>query len=198
MSYTQRNEEAYIVEACKGCALKRFLDIGSWHAKQLSNTRALYELGWTGVLVEPSPGPLRGLVQEYGEQSGMAVIGAAVALEQGIIPLQITDDAVSTSDSDRVPTWQSTGGYFGTMWTPAITIPQILAQWGAFSMVSIDTEGSSVPLLGALLATDMLPRCIVVEHDNRIVEASKLAAAKFYQVMCITEENIVFARLQDE
>lgn len=192
MSYTQRNEEEHIVRACAGCELKRFLDIGAWHAKQLSNTRALYDLGWTGVLAEPSPGPVRGLVQEYGEQSGMAVICAAVALEPGLIPLQITDDAVSSAGD--ISNWKSAGGYFGTMWIQSITIPQILNQWGAFSMVSIDTEGTSTDLLRALLETDMLPACIVVEHDGRIIEATKMAEVKHYRVATITEENIVFAR----
>lgn len=180
------------MRACSGCSLKRFLDIGAWHHQQFSNTRALYDLGWTGVVVEPSPGPVRGLVQEYGEQSGMAVICAAVTQEPGMIPLQITDDAVSSGGD--ISNWLEAGGYFGTMWIPTITIPQILNQWGAFSMVSIDTEGTSVDLLRALLDTDMLPTCIVVEHDGRMIEAYNIVEPKHYRVATITEENIVFVR----
>ena len=36
----------------------RFLDIGGYHPTDKSNTRALVELGWGGVIIEPSPGPM--------------------------------------------------------------------------------------------------------------------------------------------
>jgi hypothetical protein len=35
----------------------RFLDLGAWDPITFSNTRALVELGWSGVMIEPSPGP---------------------------------------------------------------------------------------------------------------------------------------------
>ena len=33
----------------------QFLEIGAYHPEEFSNTRALVELGWGGVYVEPSP-----------------------------------------------------------------------------------------------------------------------------------------------
>lgn len=41
----------------------RFLDIGAWHPTIFSNTRALIELGWSGVIIEPSPGPFINLMR---------------------------------------------------------------------------------------------------------------------------------------
>jgi hypothetical protein len=85
--YSQQIEEQYILEAFKAhpSETKRLLDIGGWHPTIFSNTRALVELGWGGVIIEPSPGPfinfLRGCVkcgdvpsELYGErhQAGIA------------------------------------------------------------------------------------------------------------------------------
>ena len=65
-SYSQYDEQQYILAALEG-EPGRFLDIGGYHPTDKSNTRALVELGWSGVIIEPSPGPfinlLRGCVQ---------------------------------------------------------------------------------------------------------------------------------------
>jgi hypothetical protein len=41
----------------------RFLDIGCWDPITFSNTRALVELGWSGVMIEPAPGPFLELLR---------------------------------------------------------------------------------------------------------------------------------------
>jgi hypothetical protein len=60
--YSQYDEEAYIVAALTG-EPSRFLDVGAWHPTIFSNTRALVERGWGGVLIEPSPGPFINLLR---------------------------------------------------------------------------------------------------------------------------------------
>ena len=61
--YSQRDEEKYILEAFDGKTDGRFLDIGAWHPTVFSNTRALIEMGWSGVMIEPSPGPFLNIVR---------------------------------------------------------------------------------------------------------------------------------------
>jgi FkbM family methyltransferase len=182
MSYTQRDEEKYILEACARIEPGRFLDVGAWNAFDKSNTRALFESGWGGVCIEPSPGPLRGLVQEYGDSGRVKVVSAAVGVESGWYPLQVTDDALSGNQS---ATWHEKdaegkprGGFYGWLTVRVMTVAEITAQFGGFDMVSIDTEGTSVDIFRALLETEMYPACVVVEHDNRIVEATQAAERK--------------------
>jgi hypothetical protein len=55
--YSQFEEQDHILHAVQNITEGRFLDIGSWDAVTFSNTRALFELGWSGVMIEPSPGP---------------------------------------------------------------------------------------------------------------------------------------------
>ena len=54
MIYSQHNEQLIIEEFFQGRVLK-FLDIGAYDGMNYSNTLRLLELGWRGVLVEPSP-----------------------------------------------------------------------------------------------------------------------------------------------
>ena len=56
--YSQFEEQDHILRTFAGLdSPGRFLDIGSWDPITFSNTRALVEMGWSGVMIEPSPGP---------------------------------------------------------------------------------------------------------------------------------------------
>jgi FkbM family methyltransferase len=55
--YSQFAEQDAILAAVGGGEPLNFLDIGCWDPITFSNTRALFELGWSGVMIEPSPGP---------------------------------------------------------------------------------------------------------------------------------------------
>ena len=99
MSYSQNAEEQHILRIV-GDQPGRFLDIGAYNPKLFSNTRALYERGWSGVMVEPSPGPFESLLREYGNDDRIKLICAAVTVIGGedIVTLYATQDALSTTD----------------------------------------------------------------------------------------------------
>ena len=62
--YSQYLEEQLILQAFETPSdAPVFLDIGAWHPTIFSNTRALIERGWAGVIVEPSPGPFINLMR---------------------------------------------------------------------------------------------------------------------------------------
>lgn len=173
----------------------QLLDIGAYHATDKSNTRALIELGWGGVLIEPSPGPLLGLVKEYGNSDRITVVGACVALELGLVKLHVTDDAVSTSDEGNFEVWADKGGFYGTMLSPAITLEQISNQFGGFDFCNIDAEGVSVGLFLRMMELQWEPHCICVEHDNRLSEILSAATARGYVATMANGTNVVLVRL---
>ncbi len=194
--HTQTGEQEAILGALEGHATSnRFLDIGAWNPITFSNTRALFERGWGGILVEPSPGPVKNLVKEYGLSDRVKVIAAAISVNgRGITELQVTDDAVSCRpESDTAKVWEKDGGYFGRLLVPEIPLADLFAQFGGdFQMVSIDTEGTSVDLFAELLRIGVRPRCIVVEHDNRIVELNGFAQTANYRQILLNGNNAVF------
>ncbi len=221
MIYSQYAEQESILAVFADAAPGKLLDIGAYHPTVFSNSRALIERGWSAVLVEPSPGPMLNLVRAclwcgavpsevYGERKEVAcpkcgnvgryggchaitLISAAVGLEPGLLPIQITDDAVSTSDAGVYEAWKKAGGYYGTLHVPQITLEQISLQFGGFDFVNFDAEGMSVPLAIRALELEWRPRCMVVEHDGRIVEVSQAAHAVGYKTVMTNGTNLIFS-----
>jgi FkbM family methyltransferase len=196
MSYSQGDEEKYILQAVAAFTTDgRFLDIGAWHAKNLSNTRALFERGWSGVMVEPSPEPFLNLLREYGLNHQIQLVCGAVGVDHFITKFQASSDALTTSNEQNYERWKAVGGFYGSFYVPVITIPDIIERFGDdFDFVSIDAEGNSVDLFHALLATEIRSKCICVEYDSRADECIAAAAGKGYRLLYTSGENMVFAR----
>lgn len=195
MSYSQGEEERYILQAVASLtSVGRFLDIGAWHAKNLSNTRALFEKGWAGVMVEPSPEPFLGLLREYGKEDRIQLLAAGVGVDNLIARFHATSDALTTSSEENYQRWKEVAGFYGSFHAPLLTIPQIIEHFGVFDFVSIDAEGSSVDLFHALLATEMRPACICVEYDFRSEECMEAGAKEGYRMLYTSSENVVFGR----
>lgn len=193
---------------------KRFLEIGAWDPITFSNTRALVELGWRGVMIEPSPGPFIELLLcctacgegvdtrehlvwgkrngkacpkcgavRYGYSDRITLVLAAVGLEAGLVQMEVTDDALSSSNAENLATWKELGGYYGRQLVSQITLEQIANQFGGFDLISIDAEGTSVDLFSHAMALGWRPHVWVVEIDNRAQELAATAEAAGYRSM---------------
>jgi hypothetical protein len=224
LSHSQSDEEKYILEAV-GDQPGRFLDIGCWDPITFSNTRALTERGWSGVMVEPSPGPFVELLRcctvcavgvderehelygqrkqrecgkcgglRYGFDPRFTLIHAAVAVLPGLIEIDVTDDAVSTSDKASRETWDKDGGFYGKMLIPAITLEQITTQFGGFEFVNLDVEGQSAELFLRMLDLGLQPNCVCVELDGRLTELGAKATPLHYNMVYSNGTNAVWVR----
>jgi FkbM family methyltransferase len=189
--YSQHEEEKYILEAFPS-VIGRFLDIGAWLPKDKSNTRALYELGWSGVMIEPSPGPMGALLDEYGNDTSVTLVCAAVGLTAGLFPMKVSDDAVSTSNVEHYESWKTRTSFRGDLTVPHITLEHIARKFGSFDFVSIDAEKLSALLFLRMLDLAWRPRCICVEHDGRLDDLRTKASAAFYLETYSNAENSVF------
>lgn len=196
MSHSQNEEEKFILEATRRIdpSEGRFLDIGAWNPRDLSNTRALYELGWSGLMVEPSPEPFLGLLREYGPENRIQLLCGSVGVLSEITRFHATADALTTSRDANFELWKDRGGFYGSFFSNSVTFSQIRDSFGDFDFVSIDAEGTSVDLFHELLATDMRPACICVEYDDRGMECTDAGTAKGYRILYTSGENVVFGR----
>lgn len=171
----------------------RLLDIGAWDPITFSNSRALIERGWSAVLLEPSPGPLRNLVSAYADNPKVQVIGGAVTVEGGFMELAVTDDAVTQIEGPRIAQWLDTGGFYGHMRVMALSVRQLFEHFGGdFELVSIDVEGASVDVFAEMLRVGPRPRVVVVEHDSRFVELSQYAEAANYRLLHENGTNRIY------
>jgi FkbM family methyltransferase len=191
--YSQNKEEGVIGSLFGDTG--RFLDVGAFDGKTFSNTLRLYERGWSGVLVEPSPLAFAGLQRQYIKDDGRAVlVQAAVSTVDGYIDLWDSGgDAISSTDTGHKEKWEK--GYkckFNKVTVPAVTFDALFNKYGTdYAFVNIDTEGTSVRLFARLMELGHRPRCICLEYDELLAQARGLAANVGYREVHYNGTNIV-------
>ncbi len=196
MSYSQNSEEIHIARIV-GDQPGRFLDIGAYNPKAFSNTRALYERGWSGVMVEASPGPFLDLLAEYGKDDRVELVCAAVTPNDlGLMRFHHSEAGVGTSDKAHYQKWRERAAFEGRFWTMAIMFEDLFDRFGRdFDFISIDVEGGSAELFLNALKHRLKPKCFCVEHDGRQEELTRLALIAGYSQYHINGENVIYSRI---
>ena len=195
--YSQYNEEEHVISAVMNSGKVepgRFLDIGAWDPKTFSNTRALYDRGWQGVCIEPSPGPVLNLLREYGDDPCITIIQAAVMPAAGLLSMHISDDAISTSSETEYEKWKNHAKFLGKLVVPAITLEDIAAQFGGFDVINFDAEGISAELFLHAMDLGWQPKCVIVEHDERTTQIMTRASQCHYHIVYANSTNLVLVR----
>ena len=168
MSYSQNAEEAAIIEAVGDDQIGIFLDIGAYDGEAKSNTLALVERGWSGVLVEPSLHAFTRLLKLHGGKSHLHLVHALIGINSGLSPFwNSTGDAVSTTLKSHFENWSKQTGFDPPYYMPQISIEQLIAYFPFLriaSVVNIDTEGSSADLF---MRCPLRPKVFCVEKDGR-------------------------------
>lgn len=193
MKFSQRDEEEVILRLAGANCSGFFLDIGAYDGVTFSNTRALALRGWSGLCVEPSPVPLWRVASLYRTSDKVRVLGAAVVPgDPGIETMQMTEDALSTSDPNNLRVWKNYVKDFTPILTRTVSVGEVLALCpDQIDMVNVDTEGTSEPVFYRILEAGKRPKIAVVEYDrmyNRVVQR----AAEFgYEAIHRTLENAI-------
>jgi FkbM family methyltransferase len=206
MSYSQNDEEQAII-AFFGDRKARFLDIGAHDGVRLSNTRRLFELGWTGTLVEPSPAAFCALMETYREHSGMELVNAALIVGDTCEFLKFFDshgDFVSTLDDKHRELWSSPGGDgrkgvdFQPIHVIGMPVAKLLYRFsGPFAFVNLDVEGINFELFTALCKFGLQQlgvELICVEYQDKLRDIELLAAQQGYHRYHVTNENTLLVR----
>ena len=195
--YSQNNEEEIILNYFKDKTAK-FIDIGAYDVFRLSNTRALVEKGWQGVLVEADPINYKSIAEFYKDDLNINVLNFAVGnSNEDLEFFSSGGDAVSTSVPEHVEKWKDAGVKFESTMVKQVHVSDFIDAFGHdVKFISIDTEATNMTIFNAVpdwfwQQIDML--CI--EHDNCIVEiVSKLAPFGLTKTLLINAENLILAR----
>lgn len=184
MAYSQGGEENAILHCvCDKGYPTNFLDIGAFDGVKYSNTRALALAGWRGVLVEPCPRNFYALRENCKDLAGLQFVNAALGHEMRLIEFVDSGDEYARKSTQY---GQSPIFVMELTWKHLLdTFP------GPWTVVSIDTEGTSASLFMSMPIEAMSPRVICVEHDNRATELAVYGEKYGYQVACLNQENIV-------
>jgi hypothetical protein len=200
MSYSQNNEEAVLLDYFGAKADGMLLEIGAFHPTRLSNTRALLERGWSGMLCDMSPFSLGQLVRAYEGNERVRVVGGAITVEAAgpasvwlVAPDESRgrDGAVSTTEAWHRDKWAGQGHVPYVCGT--ISLNEIYAMLPSkVDMVSIDTEGTSMTLAMAFEWERFAVDAVVVEHDGSDALIGRLSGT--HEVAEVNGENVVMVR----
>lgn len=207
--YSQNNEEEIILQFFEG-AVGSFLDIGAYDGINMSNTRRLAELGWSGVLVDGSSFSFRRLFDLYRGDKKMTLINAMItgdheAKERMRLMWESPHSGVSTMEAKNYEKWKDyvknipiPGTEFSEIYVPVVTMKEVLDL--AYSInpvidfVSIDVEGASSDLSLQFDPDRFRTSMICIEHDERDKEITERYLGLGFLPVLKNAENIILAR----
>lgn len=200
-AYAQNKEDLVVRAALASfgeLTKPRFIDIGAANGTTFSNSRAFYEHGWKGIVVEASPFTIKALIELYTADPDITIVNAAVSLDN--LPLgrfYASPDLVSTTERQHFEKWLGTAP-FREVYQPFVSIDSVVALafnlGGPYQFVSIDVEGSSVELFERLPLDQLGVLVAVVEYDDKLERLRAFAAGRGFDVLEVTSENAILKR----
>jgi hypothetical protein len=193
VGYTQNEEEKYILESLNSIKNGKFLDIGAHDGITFSSTRALYDNGWTGVYVEPSPDVLPILYKNVG--SNCQVLPVAIGSKNGTMDFFSSgSDMVGTLSLSHVELWKK-HVLFQKTEVNVVTIDELEKQIGnEFDFIGIDVEGINLDVFNQFDWTKWKPKCICVEYESYKNEMTEKMLRHGYKLVYTSSENLVFTK----
>lgn len=160
--YSQNDEQDFILKFFEGKKDGHFLDIGAGDGFNDSNTRALWELGWSGVFVEPNQVAFAQLLQVYGSGERAMLIHAAITQQNG--PVTFYEHPI-TGWSSLAPCLGEKKDYRSKT-VMGLTLDTLNLPWN-IDFLSVDAEGKDTEIIGSMPEW-LRPRLIMAEHDKSV------------------------------
>lgn len=194
--YSQNSEELFILEYFKGQSTGKFIDIGAYDVFKFSNVRGLYERGWSGILVEPSPENYKSIANHYADDPRIEVLDCAIGVTGGQIDFYSCQDAVSTSDIEHKNKWEAAGVPYTKIKVMQVNVIDFMNQYcKGVDFLTIDTEGTNIELFRAIpdWVFDQI-KMICIEHDLHYDEISERIDEYGFTTRNLNAENIILAK----
>lgn len=195
--YSQFGEDAFYPWVLPAGFKGRFLDIGAYDGKELSNTYKLAEQGWEGLMVEPDSQTGARLARNIAGFGGRVKAARfAVGNANGTLEFHSSGTPFSTSDDtfkarflDRQQIATRTER------VEQLDVPTLLARHpGPWHVVSIDTEGMTAEIFEAMPFDRMGTRLVIVEWvDQDLARIRRAARIKNLRLVARTRCNLLFA-----
>jgi len=193
--YSQHGEQAVIVAHCGKPGV--FLDIGANDGLTFSNTRALVDLGWRGVHVEPGAAAFAKLKKNLPNACAYQV---AVSDQDGEAAFHESDansrHMVSSLVESELQRWSCYT--FAKVQVPTLTVASLLkrAKLLRVDFLSIDAEGLDLLIFRQFDLSALGVRLVCVEHNGKsITEFDAHAASHGMKRIFINAANCIYARL---
>jgi len=197
--YSQNDEEWYILDYFRRAPAGTFLDIGAFHPRTFSNTRALYERGFKGVFVEPSPTLLPAFEAEYGTDPDVQILPLCVGTTNATVTFYDSGgDAISTTVAQETRKWREQhASSFTPIEREMVTVAELVARsrYRHYDFVNVDTEGNVPEIVEQIDARALEVKLMCVEWNGRDADRfDGYAARNGLRTIMRNGENILYGR----
>lgn len=208
MDYSQHGEEQVILDYF-GEFVGTLLDIGANDGLTFSNSRALLEKGWYGVLVEPSEKAFKMLEKNCGhfhaQLHNVAVgehIGEAPFYESGPLVTDADHSLVSSMKEVETERWKKKSKdsdpivEFTKTTVPVIDFDTLIknSTCTSFEFITIDVEGMEVEILRQIDFKACGCRMICIEYNGKPEIAEIYDRLIPHPVIYKNKTNIIYAQ----
>ena len=197
--YSQNNEEQVIADYFKNF-VGTFADVGANNGTMYSNSRALVEKGWKGILVEPAPAVWNDLKDSIKDFPGVYAYPFAIADTNGEITLHDSGPLITQADHSLVSTIvpEETKRFASvTSYTP-VTVKCFRwktflnrVKYKTFDFISLDIEGAELVVLPQIDLTSTSMVCVEWNGKNKQFFVD---ACQGFKLIHENAENLIFAR----
>lgn len=192
--HSQNNEEKAILEFFDG-ASGSFLDIGAFDGVAISNTLALAERGWRGVLIEPAPEPFARMARHYKQFPLCECVQAAVTADGRWCKFyyEAHRQWAGTVMDECLKAHQVQVDY--SFMVRTISPDEIRKQWPfPFDFISVDAEWADFEIVSA--ADALLKDCklLCIEKGGGHDWLALLKEKGFTNIVLSTPENYLVSR----
>ena len=194
--YSQNDEQAFIIDYFEGKPVGKYIDIGAYDVFRFSNTRCLYDLGFSGVLVEPSPNLYKAIADHYKGDWRVEVVNVAIGAEAGEIDFYASEDAVSTTDETHMKKWADAGVKFEKIKVKQVGIFEFMHEHCDYvDFLNIDTEATNMVIFRNMPEFVWKQiKMLCIEHDQCQQEIEDKLKQYGFQTLYMNAENILLAK----
>lgn len=195
--YSQNSEQLFIMDYFSDKPTGKFIDIGAYDAIRFSNVRALFEKGWSGVLVEPAPENYRGIKEHYEGEPRIEVLNVAIGATNDEIDFyDCGGDAISTTDLDHMKKWGDAGVKYTKIKVKQMSVEDFMNEYYFdHEFLNIDTEATNIIVFRNI--PDWVlgkVKMICIEHDNYQTEIEERLKSFGFTTRYVNAENIILAK----